>query len=220
MAHRKAASASIVAQQTSDHDPLSWLYLNPPEEGFEAEPGYSFGVLRQAYRGRTNTAEEFCRRKAQPVEPSGDPLAIPWNVTAVKIEVLLPRDADDRYRDPWVLTGEVDARAVDNEQALLTYITIPFPDARRLHEPWETARAFAREQFVLKRGLPVVLIQHAPHLSGSNNAVHCHLLIVPRTLDGLGLRGFEADLCCDRGQQIVHAEWLSHKVGRQAISHG
>ncbi len=218
MARRKTVSTAV-ALVPSDHDPLDWLYLNPAEPGFEAEEGFAFGVLRRSYRGRTNSAEEFCRRKVQPVAPDGDSAAVPWKVTAARARPLLPKDADDRFEDPRLLCQEVDACAVESEQALLTYVTIAFPDARRLHEVWESARAFARAQFVHKRRLPVVLIQHAPHRAGSSNAVHCHLLIVPRVLDGLGLRGFEQDLCCDRGQQIIHAEWLAHKA-RWEAEHG
>ena len=201
------------AKAPSEHDPLSWLYLNPKMEGFEPEPGFTYGVLRRAFAGRSNSAVEFCRRKAQPVAPPGDATAMPWAITAERIEVLLPQDADDRFLDPQILCEEVDRRAVEGEQALLSYVSMAFPTARRLHECWESARAFARASLVRKRGLAVILILHAPHRAGSGNDAHCHLLIVPRRLDGLGLRGFEPDLCRDSGQAAIHAAWLEHKAG-------
>ncbi len=194
----------------SEDDPLSWLYLNPAIEGFEAASGYTFGVLRRTFRGRTNSAAEFCRLKAQPTPPAEKATAIPWPVTAEKIEVLLPTGADDRFLDPRLLVEEIDARSVESGQALLTYVTLGFPDVCRIHEAWEKTRAFVRSSFVRRRKLPVILVLHVPARAGSDGDVHCHLLISPRQMDGIGLRGFERRLCHDEGQAIIHAEWLDH----------
>jgi hypothetical protein len=152
----KPTAAPAAVNTPSPHDPLDWLYLNPVDKDFIAEPGFSFGVLRRAYRGRLNSAAEFCRRKGQPVDPPGANDAIPWAITAERIEVLLPPDADDRLLDPRLLCEEADARSVEGEQALLTYVTIAFPNARRLHECWEEARAFALSCFTRQRGLAIV----------------------------------------------------------------
>jgi hypothetical protein len=214
MARRKP-TVSVSTSPIPSDDPLDWLYLNPAEEGFQAEAGYTFGVLRKSYRGRVNSAAEFCRRKAQPVAPIGDASATPWVLTAAKTEVLLPVDADDRFSCPQTLTEEVDRRATDTEPALLTYITLAFPHARRLHQAWRQARRFAEKAFVDARELPVIQVLHAPYLAGSAGDVHCHLLIVPRTLDGLGLRGFAHDLCTDRGQRIIHDEWQAFRASQE-----
>ncbi|NIJ35301.1 hypothetical protein [Sphingomonas oligoaromativorans] len=215
IASSKIAAVSLQAKP-AESDPLSWLYLNPAVEGFEAVPGYTFGVLRRTFRGRTNSAAEFCRRKAQPIPPAGGATSALWAVTAEKIEVLLPAGADDRFLEPRLLTEEIDARSVESEQALLTYVTVSFPNVRRVHEAWETARAFARSSFVQRRTLPVILVLHVPARAGSDRDVHCHLLISPRQLDGIGLRGFERSFCHDEGQAIIHAEWLAHVWGWEA----
>lgn len=207
------------APTTNAHDPLTWLYLNPSSPGFEAEPGFSYGVLRRQYRGRHNSAAEFCRRKLQPVPPVGDPSAVPWVLTAARAEVLLPSDADDRFADPRQLFTAVDENALDVEPALLTYMTMAFPRVQRLHHAWEAAREFAMDRFARARGLPVVVILHAPFMAGSSNSVHCHLLIAPRALTGLGLGAYEKALCCDAGQMIVHDEWLAHRALAAGLAH-
>jgi hypothetical protein len=66
----KIAAVSSQAK-LSENDPLSWLYLNPAIEGFEAAPRYTFGVLRRPFRGRTNSAAEFVDGKHNRFHPPG-----------------------------------------------------------------------------------------------------------------------------------------------------
>lgn len=206
---RKARTAPANSIVTCEADPQSWLYLNPAG----ASPsGTVFGVLRKTYGGRQNSAVEFGWRKAHPIAPAGSPGVSPWIVTAERIEVILPAGADDMLADPELLLRQMDAHAVDHEKALLVYLTLPLPDVDRLHVGWERCRAFVREHFARDRQLATVLVLHAPGRVGSSNPLHCHCLIVPRHITGLGLAhgAYDSDLLNDGGQAIVEAMWAEH----------
>lgn len=193
---------------TREEDPQSWLFLNPDEEARADD--YVYGVLRKNYADRVNSAEEFGRRKLRPVSNTDEPL---WERTAERADVVLPPGVDDTYRDPRSLLAAVDAGAIDSEQALLTYVTLTFPDADRLHGDWERARAFAYQVLARERQLATLCIQHAPHRAGSPNPPHVHLLIVPRKLSGLGLGAYDLEFCRDQGQRVIHKLWMAFRAG-------
>lgn len=206
---RKAPAASNKPVVASEADPQSWLYLNPTGP---SPSGLVFGVLRKHYGGRLNSAAEFGWRKAHPVRPAGDLGASPWIVTAERLEVILPESADDGLADPELLLRQMDACAIDQEKALLVYLTLPLGDAERIHAGWEMARAFVRERIVRDRELATVMALHSPGRIGSANPLHCHCLIVPRRLTGRGLSHgpYDAELITDGGQAVVEAMWAEH----------
>lgn len=190
----------------TDADPQSWLYLNP---NGPSDMGLVFGVLRKTYAGRTNSAIEFGRRKLQPVAPVGNATASPWPVTAERFDVVLPPDAPDTLADPQVLLKAMDACAID--KPLLAYVTLPFPDAKRLHHAWETARGFAIK--LTGRQLACLIVLHAPGRAGSANPVHAHLLIACRTIGALGSMEhgvYDHDLTHDAGQALIEELWAEH----------
>ena len=177
------------------------LYLNP----LGNYPNFTFGVLRREFRGRRNTTLEFARLKLHPIDAPAP--GAPFSPTAARWEVLLPPKASDEYRDPEFLFSSFDSHPLETRNGLLTYITFRFPDVDRLHVAFEKVRAFARARLVLERQLPLLAVQHAPHLMGSPNPHHLHLLLLPRVLSGLGW-GIPNDLLTsDQGQEAVYREY-------------
>ncbi len=200
---KKASSPS----KPDEKDPLSWLYLNPEK----SSNGVVFGVLRKTFRGRTNTAHEFGFRKAHlgPTFLSAD--RTNWAPNSEKVEVILPARADDMLSDPDLLLRTVDACAPPNEAGLLTYLTLPLSDADRLHVAWERARSFS-VKLAAERDIASIVILHSPGSVGAAFPLHAHLLIVPRALNGLGLRHapFDSELLRDEGQGILSELWDKH----------
>jgi hypothetical protein len=183
---------------------MDWLYDNP----LGSYPDFTFGILEQTYRGFANTPSEFCLRKLRPVnalehEGSFDEETF----TAYRFGTVLPGDAPDVFDSTALLLKGFDLAVSPNQPAVLIYVTLAFPEARRLHHVWEESRAFAYENFAKKRQLPALIVQHRPGDAGSDNPVHSHLMISPRRIDGTGYRGFAEELLCETGQQILFDEW-------------
>jgi len=172
-------------------------------------------ILRRHFSNRVNTAADFGRRKCRPGMRSG----AGWEVTAVRSDVVMPIGASDDLRDPQLLLERFDREALPWKEALLVCVTLRFPGAANLHQAWETSRGFALEAFAVQRGLATVVVQHAPHVFGSNNPHHVHLLVVPRRLTSLGFGQYDDEITCDEGQTLVHEEWLAH-VSRSKFGTG
>jgi hypothetical protein len=201
-------SLILQAQQTRSDNPMDWLYDNP----LGAYPNFVFGILKQSYQGFPNTAVEFGGRKLRPVDGhAADGCIDRAGITAYRHGTVLPDDAPDPFDEIEVFLKAIDFAACAHEAALLIYLTLSFPDARRLHHCWEEGRAFSLQAFARKRQLPVGLIQHRPGEVGSDNPAHLHLLVGARRLDGTGFRGFATDLLCDEGQQILFDEWTAFR---------
>jgi len=182
---------------TDPERPETWLYLLK-------EGDLTFGVLRSNYKGRSNSALEFGMRKLQPAPPNGvDPDAI----TAERSDVILPRWAEDHFASPISFLRACDDMQVD--PGIIAYVTIPTPDADRLHQSWETARAFAKV-LADERGLATLVIQHVPGRVSSSNDPHLHLLICPRTASsklGLSCGDLDRELLHDTGARILAGRW-------------
>lgn len=193
--------------KTDEKDPLSWLYLNPEK----SSNGFVFGVLRKTFRGRTNTAHEFGFRKCHLGASFVNADRSHWAPNAEKVEVILPARADDMLSNPDLLLREVDSCSPPNEAGLLTYLTLPLSDAERLHVAWEKARSFS-VMLASERDLASIVILHSPGSVGAAFPLHAHLLIVPRALNGLGLRHapFDSELLRDEGQGILSDLWGKH----------
>jgi len=194
------------ACEPNPSNPQSWLPL-------VAEPATAdgsrlvYGVLRPEYRGRSNSAAAFVQAKLQPVPPiEGGP----WSVTAHRVEVLLPEDADDRFGDPRILAEAIDLERPANRPVLLACATITLP-ATRLHRQWEVIRGFARAELVEALGLGVIAVQHAPHRAGSDRPAHVHLL-VGRKITSLGLAGFAKPLCGDGGFRLIAERLAAYRA--------
>ena len=206
-------AAAVVVNAECDPDPRnphSWLPLiGDPPGGSGLRILY--GVLRPEYRGWTNSAAAFAKAKLQPVpSSSGDP----WAVTAARAEVLLPGDADDRFACPRVLMEALDAERPPDKPVLLAYATITWP-ALRLHQQYKLVRAVLLNKLVRDLGVAVLLVQHAPHRAASSNPPHVHALMT-RTITSLGLAGFAAPLCGDKGRDLIVDAFAAHRAGYPA----
>lgn len=191
----------FVAKAKND---LPHFFANPRG----SHPDFGFGVLRRHFSERVNAAAAFGRGKHRPGMRSGDG----WEVTAVRSDVVLPVGASDDLRNPQLLLERFDREALPWKQALLVCVTLRFPDTAHLHTGWETARGFALEAFARQRGLATVVVQHAPHVFGSDNPPHVHLMVVPRRLTTLGFGQYADEITCDDGQTLVHEQWLAHII--------
>ena len=102
------ASSPIVINDDaplSERNPHTWLVLNGDPPGCEGSRCMT-GTLRPVHRGRANSAAQLAATKLLvDVDPAGQP----WRSSAYRHEVLLPRDADDRFLCPRTLFSEIDA---------------------------------------------------------------------------------------------------------------
>ena len=181
---------------TDPERPESWLFLLN-------EGDVTFGVLRSNYKDRSNSAIEFGMRKLQPVPP---PASDSDAITAERADVILPHGAEDHFASPLSFLSACDDMKID--PGIIVYLTIPTPDAGRLHQAWETGRGFAKI-LAEERGLATLLIQHVPGRVSCANDPHLHLLICPRTASKLGLRygGLDRELIHDSGARILADRW-------------
>ena len=196
-AARKASLPAVTQPGVTGRsdNPLDWLFL------LTSFPNFVFGVLRRIYRHHSNSINDFMVSKFCPVifvdaDGNRDEHAI----TAHRIGSVLPDEAPDAWDDPIVLAQAIEAAALPHEQALLIYVTLKFPEVRRLHTAWEEARAFALECLAKRRGLAVVLAHHAPHLMGSKNHQHVHLIVGARIVSPLGWAEVDRELTHDDGE--------------------
>ncbi|QDP20445.1 hypothetical protein [Sphingomonas xanthus] len=193
---------------------MDWLYDNP----LGGYPNFTFGVLEQSYRGYPNTPSEFALRKLRPVGGLDHAGSFDEKTfTAYRYGSVLPDDAPDNLDAAVPLIRAMDFSLCSSHPAALIYATLDFPDTRRLHHAWEESRAFAYHQLAQKRHLPVLVVEHRPGDAGSDNPVHCHLLIGARKLDGTGFRGFADDLLTDQGQRILYDEWIGFRSRWEAL---
>ena len=203
----RAKKASSLPK-TDEKDPLSWLYTNP--QG--SSDGFTFGVLRKTFRGRTNTAHEFGFRKCHLGSAFVSADRSIWAPNAEKVEVILPAKADDMLSDPDFLLRQADASACPSEAGLLTYLTLPLADAERLHIGWERARSFA-VRLACERDVASIVILHSPGSVGSAFPLHSHVLVIPRVMKkafALKHCAFDSEILCDDGQGILFDLWDKH----------
>jgi hypothetical protein len=203
------APAHYQAKAQRSDNPMDWLYDNP----LGSYPDFTFGILKKSYQGHRNSASEFAIRKLMPASSDNlDPASFDVNlVTAFRYGVILPPGAPDYLDAVEFALKMLDVSVLSSQAALLVYATLSFPDASRLHHVWEESRAFCLNNLARKRGLMTILVQHRPGEVGSDNAIHTHLLICPRRMDGTGLRGFADELLSDDGQQLLFDEWTAFR---------
>ncbi|WNO53171.1 hypothetical protein [Stakelama saccharophila] len=184
-------------------NPHSWLPLIGDPAGTDGLR-ILYGVLRPDYRGWTNTAALFARRKIE-VGLADDPE--PWTQGAARIDVLLPDAADDCFLSPRVLMEAIDSEPIV-QPYLLTYVTFTFA-TDRLHTQWELVRRYARDHLVGELGAGVLVIQHAPNRSGYGSLPHVHLLVT-RKVTSLGLAEPVSVLTGDKGRQLIVEAFASY----------
>ncbi|HEX9965516.1 MAG TPA: hypothetical protein VGB04_11100 [Allosphingosinicella sp.] len=196
-----AAKAKTARPGLSPH-----LFLNPLGNFSNGSSSFSFGVLRPQFNGRQNTAEEFGRLKLHPVNaPAPGQKFSP----TCRFDVLLPTPAPDEWLDPQRLLAAFDSSALKWKNGILAYATFRFERAPRLHSMFEEVRRFAAER-LLPRQVAVIIMQHAPHLVGSRNLPHCHLLVPIREITAFsgGFGAYDELLMRDEAQQLIWDNWL------------
>lgn len=185
----------------SEGNPHTWLILNG-DPAAESGPRCMTGTLRPEHRGRANSAAEFAAAKLLIDVDAADQ---PWRPRAYRHEVLLPRDADDRFTCPKVLFTDIDTAHVPAGKALLTYVTLTWTPAR-LHHAWRLAHTLAAE-LVDEFSAPALVVQHVPGLVANTATPHCHVLLGVRTLTGIGWGGYVAALNGDRVWPMVRSRF-------------
>jgi hypothetical protein len=147
------------------------------------------------------------KRKPAAAEAEGD--------TAARVEVLPTPDAPQDYADADFLMRRYEETLPLDELTGFAQVTLRFgADILNVHYPFEVARQWLRDFYVLGHGVPVIAILHAPHLVGSANPAHVHGLVLPRRLTRLGWAGMERDLASDQGQLEAFESWSEFKASR------
>ncbi|MBM7406234.1 MULTISPECIES: hypothetical protein [Sphingomonas] len=186
----------------SASNPHTWLILNGDPADMAAAPRCMTGTLRPLHRERANSAAEFAAAKLLIDVDAADQ---PWRSNAYRHEVILPRDADNRFTCPKVLFTDIDAAYVAGAKALLTYVTLTWTPAR-LHRAWRLAHTLTTE-LVDEFSVPALVVQHVPGLVANTATPHCHILLGVRTLTGIGWGGHVAALNGDRVWPMVRARF-------------
>jgi len=121
--------------------------------------------------------------------------------------VLLPPAGDDRWIDPALLLHAFEAQLPAGQKDLLVAIKIILDKEEALHAGWERVRAFAKD-FLVARGLAVVMILHDPTRNGARtpNDPHIHLL-APATRIGPGGWRHVTELARDEAHPEILKAW-------------
>jgi hypothetical protein len=182
------------------------MFINPAGD----TPGFSYGVLRRVYLGRTCgiSAAEFARRKLYPIDA---PPAGHWSkpFTCSRWDVLLPPSASDDYLSPQRLMEDYERHLLPWRQGLLCATKIIQPVTEPLQASYERIRAAARAA-ALKRNLPVVLCAHAPFHAGIDPMLrqpHTHVLLLTSELSLLGWGAPNDEVTCDAGHLALYREF-------------
>jgi hypothetical protein len=135
--------------------------------------------------------------------------------TAARVEALPTPEAPQDYADADFLMRRYEEALPPDELTAFAQVTLRFGrDILNVHHPYEVARHWLRDFYVLGHGAPVIAILHAPHLVGSDNPAHVHGLILPRRLTRLGWAGMERDFASDLGQRDAFESWSTFKASR------
>lgn len=142
-------------------------------------------------------------KKLHPVRsPSGEPVA-----SAAKVDLILPADAPQEYMALDHLVRRYEETLPTHEINAYAQVTMRFPQAMNLHQPWEMVRSWARSFY---GRVPVLLVLHAPHLWGSANPGHVHCIVLPRRLGPMGWAEMERAIASDAGQREAWETWQAH----------
>lgn len=198
----------------------------PPGLDYEpitgAHSNVSFGVVQASSKsGETRTASSTIKRRLFPVGKPAE--ANDWsNPTCFRHDVLLPIGAPDEWRAPQALAAAYDDQGFSLRDVAVV-LTLRFPEVEdlpqklKLHEAWESARAFTFERLVRVYGVAAVCVMHVPARAGRPGAPHVHILIPARVILPSGFSMFAKPLATDDGREVVdHAwtEWLERENDR------
>ncbi|MDO9489677.1 MAG: hypothetical protein Q7J32_14980 [Sphingomonadaceae bacterium] len=180
------------------------LYDNPA--GKLAD--FDFAWLRVTAKGQTNSAAALAFEK---LTLRTFEAGAPWDKRAWKSELLLPAGAPDILDEPRTLFERIDTMMPpQGRRDLGMVLTFWTPATPTLHRAWEQVRAFVRTSLVDERGLPVLVVQHAPHLAGQVTPPHIHALVSARRLT-FDLGAF-TELEGDTAQLELFEEWSEFRA--------
>ena len=170
----------------------------PAAKGLDYTPaapinGNSYGTALREHAGDINTAHTIVMRRLFPINRPKSATG-PWSPTCYRSDVLLPSHAPDACQRPQALCDLFETQAMEGLYSVAVIMTLRFPSIALRHDAWELHRAFARDEFVKKRSLPVVMAMHVPQLSSRMALPHTHLVILARRLVGSEFADFSTDL--------------------------
>lgn len=180
---------------------------------WDGEPDDAFTFARLNWEAGKGVRESISRKILAKRRPAAKEGRID---TAERVEVLLPADAPQIYADVDFLVQNFEEAYPVDESLALAQVTLRFEDAPNLHSPYEKARAWARAEYVEGRGLPLILVLHAPFRMGSDNPPHAHAMILSRQLTRFGWGKIDRQLGTDRDRESARASWLADLRGSLA----
>src|SRR3546814_7685242 len=122
---------------------IDGLDFVPVEGG--SDSNIVFGVVRRRIgSGAIQTAPGSVLRRLSPGRKAD--VAVPWEPTCYRWDVLLPPMAHDDCLDPKRLCEQYEEQALEGKKDLLVMMTNRFPDADRIHAIWEDVGALSRER--------------------------------------------------------------------------
>lgn len=212
----KKTRKTAVKKDPSDSE--SGVVATPPliplksfyDGGGEFE-NFSFGRFYwEAGDGERESMASKIDKKLHPVRSSSGAVL----ASAAKVDLLLPVEAPQEYMCLDHLVRRYEETLPAHEVNAYAQVTMRFPEAVNLHQPWEAVRAWARSFY---ERVPVLLVLHAPHLWGSSNPGHVHCIALPRRLGPLGWAEMERSVASDAGHREAHDAWEEFRKDAEEI---
>lgn len=170
------------------------------------DPNFIFGVVRRRIKnGPVRTVPASVLKRLCPGEKVD--VAVTWQPSCYRWDVLLPPRASDEFLDPKKLCEKYEEQACNDLKDLFVMMTFRLPNPDRLHLAWEDIRAFAVERLCRERNLAVIAAMHLPVEVGSTNPPHVHLMAMARELHSFGFGPFVRPFSADAGKAMIGAEW-------------
>lgn len=166
-----------------------------------------FGMARFYYepgQGETEPIEPRVTRKRRPI-------AAGMEVEAARVEAIPPADAPQDYADVDFLVRHFQSNFPADETTAFVQVTLRFGSCANVHHPFEVARGWAKSFYVDSERVPVIMVLHAPYLSGSDADPHVHVLVMPRRASRMGWVGPALDLGSDAAEVRARQAWMAYR---------
>jgi hypothetical protein len=195
---RKVTPKSAAADSAPEKSELRLFH-----DGGGRHENFSFTRAYWASEGDRESISERINKKINVIRSdAGEVLA-----KAAKVDLLLQPDAPQEYMDIDHLVRRYEETLPPHELNAFAQVTVRFPNAPNLHQPWEMVREWAKLHYATR--VPVILILHAPHLSGSSNPGHVHCIALCRSLTIMGWSQIERAIASDAGQREAYESWTA-----------
>ena len=130
-------------------------------------------------------------------------------VAPPRSDLLLPPGAPGNISSIEALVERFDATPLVKDE-IMVEVKLTLPEDETAHKGWERVRAFALNEFAIKRSLAAVLVLHRPDLAGSSNPRHVHVLVPARKLTIDGFSAKAELLGCADGHRAIWLAWCEH----------